>query len=300
MYYPSYLSFTYERLKSIRDELFSLIKECCLCPRRCKVNRLKNERGFCRVSRFAVVSSFHLHFGEEKELVGRSGSGTIFFSFCNLGCVYCQNYTISHLGEGEEVEPEELASMMLTLQSQGAHNINFVTPTHVLPQIIEALLIAYRKGLNIPLVYNSGGYDSKEVLRKVRGIFDIYMPDIKYSDNKTAERFSSVSNYWDICKEAVIEMYRQVGDLVVEDGIAKRGLLIRHLVLPNRVSGSFKIVDFIVDNLSKDTYVNIMDQYWPCYRAYEFKELTRRITLQEYQEVIDYAYKKGLRRGFMY
>ena len=188
---------------------------------------------------------------------------------------------------------------MLYLQSQGAHNINLVSPTHVLPQIVEALIIARNKGLRLPLVYNSGGYDSQQVLKMAKGVFDIYMPDMKYSDNKLAEKYSLVEDYWEVCQEAVLEMHRQVGDLVIDSqGVAQRGLIIRHLVLPNNISGSFKVIDFIAEEISKNTYLNIMDQYWPCYKAYNFSELSRKITLKEYKEVVDYALKRGLKRGF--
>ena len=296
---PSYLQLSSASLEKIKDSLLKLLGECVICPRNCKVNRLRGEKGFCRTARFPRVFSFNLHFGEEPELVGRGGSGTIFFSFCNLACQYCQNYTISQLGEGEEIDSEELAKIMLYLQTQGAHNINLVSPTHILPQIIEALVIARNKGLRLPLVYNSGGYDSKQVLKIVEGVFDIYMPDMKYSDNKLAEKYSLVEDYWEVCQEAVLEMHRQVGDLVIDSqGVAQRGLIIRHLVLPNNISGSFKVIDFIAEEISKNTYLNIMDQYWPCYKAYNFSELSRKITLKEYKEVVDYALKRGLKRGF--
>lgn len=229
--------------------------------------------------------------------MGRGGSGTIFFSFCNLGCIYCQNYTISHQGEGEEVTPQVLARMMITLQENGAENINFVTPTHVIAQIVEALPLAIEKGLRLPLVYNCGGYESCEVLKLIEGVFDIYMPDIKYSDNRIALKFSNAPNYWEIVTSAVVEMHRQVGDLIIKEGRALRGLLIRHLVLPNRLAGSFKILDFIKKEISSDTYVNIMAQYYPCYKAYQFEELSRRITEEEYSEVIEYAKRIGLRRA---
>lgn len=286
------------KLQEIRDVLIDRLKNCRLCPRNCGVNRLQ-EQGFCRTKRKARVSSYFLHFGEEPELVGNGGSGTIFFSYCNLGCCYCQNYSISHLGEGSEVGPRELAEMMLRLQSDGAENINFVTPTHVIAQVIEGLCIAVEKGLRLPLVYNCGGYESVDTLRLVDGIFDIYMPDIKYSDEKVADELScAAGDYWPLAKEAVKEMYRQQADLVVENKVAKKGLLIRHLVLPNRLAGSFKVIDFITEQLSIDTYVNIMQQYYPCWRAHEFEGLERRITADEYLEVIDYAKGKGLHRGF--
>ena len=294
---PSYLKLYEEgRLEEIKEKLLERLKRCDLCPRRCLVDRFK-KKGFCKTSRYAYVSSFFLHFGEERELVGRGGSGTIFFSFCNLGCIYCQNYTISHLGEGEEVTPQVLARMMITLQENGAENINFVTPTHVIAQIVEALPLAIEKGLRLPLVYNCGGYESGEVLKLIEGVFDIYMPDIKYSDNRIALKFSNASDYWEIVTSSVVEMHRQVGDLIIKEGRALRGLLIRHLVLPNRLAGSFKILDFIKKEISSDTYVNIMAQYYPCYKAYQFEELSRRITGEEYSEVIEYAKKIGLKRA---
>lgn len=275
-----------------------MLESCQLCPRRCKVNRLKDEKGFCGIGRFAKVSSAFAHFGEEPELVGVSGSGTIFFSGCNLKCVYCQNFEISCLEEGKTLYPEELAEVMIRLQEFGCHNINFVTPTHVAPQILEALEIAIQKGLKIPLVYNCGGYENVEVIKILRGVIDIYMPDAKYSKKESAEKYSLAPDYWQILKEVLKEMHSQVGDLVCEDGIAKKGLIIRHLVLPNNLAGSFEILDFIAKELSLNTYVNIMAQYRPCYKAYEFKELSRRITLSEYKEVIDYAKLIGLKRGF--
>ena len=284
--------------KKTRDILFDVLKECTLCPRKCRVDRLKGETGFCHSGKYARLSSAFLHFGEEPELVGSGGSGTIFFSYCNLGCLYCQNYTISHLGEGKDFKPDELANTMLFLQKQGAENINFVTPTHFMPQVIEALLIATEEGLTLPLVYNCGGYEGVEVLKAVSGIFDIYMPDIKYSEEGAAKQFSRASDYWEVARAATKQMHAQVGDLVVEGGVAKGGLLIRHLVLPQKLAGSFKILDFVKEELSTDTYINIMQQYHPCYQADEHEGLQRRITLDEHREVVEYARKLGLHRGF--
>lgn len=282
----------------VRDTLVEKLERCCLCPRKCGINRLKGEVGFCKTGRLARVSSAFLHFGEEPELVGRGGSGTIFFSWCNLGCLYCQNYTLSHFGQGQKATAQELAGMMLNLQKNGAENINFVTPTHVIAQVLEALPLAIEGGLNLPLVYNCGGYESVETLKLLEGVFDIYMPDIKYSQVEPAQKFSCAPDYWEVVRMAVKEMHRQVGDLAVEKGIVERGLIIRHLVLPKRAAGSFKILDFIRNELSPHTYVNIMEQYYPCYRASEFGELSRRITLDEYKEVVAYAKKIGLYRGF--
>ncbi|RLC60371.1 MAG: radical SAM protein, partial [Chloroflexi bacterium] len=249
-----------ERVKAAR----SLLQDCRVCPRHCEVDRLNGELGKCRTSAEIIVSSYGPHFGEEAPLVGRNGSGTIFFTNCNLKCVFCQNYSISQLGEGEKVSKEELAYMMLSLQTKGCHNINLVSPAHVVPQILEALEIAVKSGLRLPLVYNSGGYDSVETLRLLDGIVDIYMPDMKYSDEKTAEKLSGVENYPAINRAAVKEMHRQVGDLQIDDdGIAQRGLLVRHLVLPHGLAGTKEVVNFLASEVSPDTYVNIMAQYHP-------------------------------------
>jgi putative pyruvate formate lyase activating enzyme len=246
-----------------------------------------------------LFQAFAPHFGEEPPLVGFSGSGTIFFTNCNLSCVFCQNYDISQLGHGSTVSIEQLSEFMITLQNRGCHNINLVSPTHFVTQIISALVIAVEKGLEIPIVYNCGGYESVETLKLLDDIVDIYMPDIKYSNNETAARLSGIKNYWDVVQSAVKEMHRQVGELHINRrGIAKRGLLIRHLVLPNNLAGSERVVDFVVDEISKDTYINIMDQYYPAYRANEYNELNRIITNDEFEKVIEYARKKGLTTGF--
>jgi putative pyruvate formate lyase activating enzyme len=242
------------------------------------------------------VSSYHPHFGEERVLVGTGGSGTIFFSSCNLACVYCQNYEISQLRLGEEVEIGDLAKMMLSLQQQGCHNINFVSPTIWVPQILKSLVMAVEAGLHLPLVYNTGGYDSVETLKILDGVIDIYMPDIKYSDNKIGQRYSLVPDYWDGVRQAVKEMHRQVGDLVIdENGIAGRGLLIRHLVLPGGIAGTEKVMKFIA-SLSKNSYVNIMDQYYPTNKAHLYPEINRRITTEEYSQAIKIAKNYGLHR----
>ncbi len=286
------------RLQEIRDELIKSLEECNLCPRNCRVNRLNGDTGFCKTAKYARVSSAFLHYGEEPEIVGRGGSGTIFFSYCNLGCVYCQNYSISHDGQGKEFSANQLAERMFILQEEGAENINFVTPTHVIAQIIESLCLAVERGLKIPLVYNCGGYESIDVLKKVRGVFDIYMPDVKYSDNTVAVRLSNAPDYWDVVQDILLEMHNQVGDLIVQDGVAGKGLLLRHLVLPNDLAGSFKVLDFIKEKISENSYVNIMDQYRPCYKAFEIKELARNPLAEEVQRVRAYAEKIGLSRGF--
>lgn len=288
--YPSYLKlFESKELEVRTKKLVSMLENCKLCPHKCGVNRLKNEKGFCKTGRYAVISSFFPHHGEEKPIRGYNGSGTIFFSNCNLRCVYCQNYDISQLGHGEIFYPEELADAMLFLQAQGCHNINLVTPSHVVAQFMEALLIAVKKGLKIPIVYNTSSYDSLEVLKLLNGVVDIYLPDFKYSDNKIAEKYSKIKNYFDIAKEAIKEMHRQVGDLKTDSyGIAIKGVLVRHLVLPNNLAGTEKIIKFLKE-LSSNFAVNIMDQYHPCYKAYEYPELSRRITSKEYNYAIKLA-----------
>ena len=275
----------------------SLLENCSVCPRRCYVNRIRGEMGKCRIADEAMISSYGPHFGEETPLVGRHGSGTIFFTNCNLRCLFCQNYNISQLGEGEEVTKERLAHMMFSLQSQECHNINLVSPTHVVPQILEALEIAIELGLQIPLVYNSGGYDSVETLKLLDGIVDIYMPDMKYSDENIAKELSGIENYPEINRAAVREMHRQVGDLQLDkEGIAQQGLLIRHLVLPNSLAGTKDVVNFLAREISRYTYVNIMDQYHPCYKAFQIPNLARRISTVEFQEAIELAHEAGLNR----
>jgi putative pyruvate formate lyase activating enzyme len=258
--------------------------------------RLSSEGASCRTGERAIVSSYGPHFGEENPLVGRGGSGTIFFSWCNLRCQYCQNYEISQGGAGQEVEPEDLARMMLSLQSQGCHNINFVSPSHVVPQILAGLLIAAQAGLRLPLVYNTGGYDSLKTLALLDGIVDIYMPDMKYADADAGQRYSKVRNYPRANQAAVKEMHRQVGDLAMDErGVAQRGLLVRHLVLPEDLAGTGEIVRFLRDEISPDTYINVMAQYRPCYRAREYPPLDRSITNQEYAEAVHLAQEAGLR-----
>ena len=244
-----------------------------------------------------MISSYGPHFGEEAPLVGKHGSGTIFFTYCNLQCVFCQNYTISQLGEGRAVDREELAGMMLSLQAKGCHNINLVSPTHVVPFIMDALELAVSKGLYLPLVYNSGGYDSVETLGLLDGIIDIYMPDMKYSDEKTAEQLSGIKDYPKVNKAAVKEMHRQVGDLQMDkQGVAHRGLLVRHLVLPDRLAGTQEVVRFLAQEVSTNTYLNIMAQYRPGYKALDIPQLARPVLGQEFYEAIDLARQQGLYR----
>jgi len=295
---PAYLKLrTQGELEKRIDKLFRKLENCDLCPRKCGVNRLRDEKGVCKTGKKAVVSSFGLHFGEESPLVGNSGSGTIFFTHCNLGCIFCQNYDISHQGYGNPVDEEYLVKVMLRLQSMGCHNINFVTPTHVIPQIVKAVSLAAEDGLNLPLVYNSGGYDSAETLKILDGIFDIYMPDFKYSKPDVAKRYSNAPDYPEVVKSALKEMYRQVGDLVMDSrGIAQRGLLIRHLVLPDDQAGTSEAMRFISEELSVNSYVNVMEQYRPEYKACEYPPLDRRITKDEFLKAVKVAKDNGIKR----
>jgi putative pyruvate formate lyase activating enzyme len=258
--------------------------------------RQDDKRGFCRAGMRALVSSFSPHFGEEPPLVGVGGSGTIFLASCNLACVFCQNWEISQARWGREVTDEQLAGAMLRLQALGCHNINFVSPSIYVPQILAALPHAVAGGLRVPLVYNSGGYDSLEALRLLDGIFDIYMPDIKYADGAFARKYSLVKDYYPVAQAALKEMHRQVGDLVSEDGVAVRGLIIRHLVLPQGLAGTAEVMRFIAQELSVHSYVNVMAQYRPENKAHNYPELSRRISVEEYQEALESARAQGLYR----
>ena len=272
-----------------------LLESCELCPRVCKVNRLDGEKGFCGIGAKAVVSSAGPHYGEESVLVGSGGSGTIFFAGCNLGCVFCQNSDISQLRHGNEVEIDDVVNMMLELQIRGCVNINFVTPTHVVPHIIESVFLARERGLIIPVVYNCGGYESVGSLQLLEGTIDIYMPDAKYLNPDSSKEYSSAHNYPDVMKLALLEMHRQVGDLEVKDGVAARGLLVRHLVMPENVTGSKEIIDFIVNEISGNTFVNVMEQYRPTFNAHNYPEINRPVTQQEFSKVYEYAKSQGLR-----
>lgn len=278
------------------NKLEEIISSCTLCPRNCKVNRLKKETGYCRTLEKPFISSAFPHFGEEKELVGHNGSGTIFFSNCNLSCVFCQNWEISASGEGRYIEYEDLADIMLELQRKGCHNINLVTPTHQVYGILKAIYIANRKGLELPIVYNCGGYENLETLKILEGIIDIYMPDFKYGDNGTGIKYSDCENYFSIAKIAIKEMFRQIGELIIdENGILKRGLLVRHLVLPNNLANSFNILQFLAKEVSTKILLNLMDQYYPAYKSSFYPELKRRITDTEYNEVVKIAQKLGFK-----
>lgn len=281
------------------DLLEEILGECRLCPRMCGADRVEGKVGTCRAGPLPMVSSAFPHFGEEPPLVGSRGSGTIFMTHCNLRCVFCQNDDISHGGRGSVVDAEGLARCMIGLQRQGCHNINFVTPTHYVPQIVRALASAARQGLEVPLVYNTGGYDSIEVIRLLSGVFDIYMPDYKFADGAPAEKYMNAPDYPEVVRSVLSEMHRQVGVLKTDEhGIAYRGLLIRHLVMPERLSGTEKAMQFIGETLSRDSYVNIMDQYRPEHRAHDYPELARRVTAREFDEAVRYARAAGLSRGF--
>ena len=295
---PAYIETVKKGLLSKRiEQARNILKNCRLCPRRCGVDRLDGQIGVCKTAAKAWVSSFNPHFGEEAPLVGTGGSGTIFFTHCNLMCVFCQNYDISHQGCGQEAESDQLAAVMIELQQSGCHNINFVTPSHVVPQILEALEIAVAAGLRLPLVFNSGGYDRVSTLRMLDGVIDIYMPDFKFWDEKIAADTCDAPDYPAVARRALIEMHRQVGDLRIdESGVASRGLLIRHLVLPGNMAGTREVMRFIAGSVSTDSYVNIMAQYRPCGRSHEVEGLDDYPTTADYTEAVRAAKEEGIRR----
>ena len=301
----SYISF-YEsgELADRIDAAYRLMRSCIVCPRQCRVDRTCDERGYCRTGLVAVIAGSGPHYGEEPPLSGRKGSGTIFVTHCNLACRFCQNYDISQCGRGYEISCENLAGMMTRLQAQGCHNINLVSPSHIVPQLIRGVAIAARNGLEIPLVYNSGGYDSPDALRLLDGIIVIYLPDAKYGSDEIALALSGAPHYVESMKAAIQEMHRQVGDLVIEDGIAMRGLIIRHLVLPDNLAGSDTVLPWIAGEISRDSYVNIMDQYHPSWYAAAPGmgllpgSLNRKITDDEYRYAIRSARDCGIYQGF--
>ncbi|NWF93347.1 MAG: radical SAM protein [Syntrophaceae bacterium] len=297
---PSYLSlFEKGELKRRISRLEEFLRECRLCPRECRVDRSNGELGYCGAPSELMVSSAFPHFGEEPPLVGRHGSGTIFLTHCNLRCVFCQNYDISHFGRGERITSSEMARAMVRLQEMGCHNINFVTPTHYAPQIVASLLEAIEMGLRLPLVYNCSGYESIEVIQLLEGVIDIYMPDAKYMDPKFSEKFSNAPDYPEVLRKVLKEMHRQVGDLKINaSGIAERGLLIRHLVMPNGIASSEAVLKFIAEEVSPHSYVNIMAQYRPEYKAHEYPEIDHRVTHKDYLEAIQIAKRFRLYRGF--
>jgi len=277
--------------------LLARLERCDICPRMCQVNRVRGEEGVCGTGKAARVASFGPHFGEEAPLTGFNGSGTVFFSRCNLHCAFCQNYDISHFGEGREISADALADIFLSLQRTGCHNLNLVTPTHVTPQILEALLRAMERGFSLPVVYNCGGYERPETLRELDGVVDIYMPDVKFLDPLPAARYCGAPDYPDVVHAAIREMARQVGSLVLDGrGIARRGLLVRHLVMPGDASTTRKVIDFLAGEVGTDTYLNLMDQYRPCGRAHEFPEIARRTSPEEWGNARNYALSKGMSR----
>lgn len=276
----------------------NLLAACELCPRTCGVNRLNDELGYCGAGKRLTVSSYGPHFGEETPLVGSGGSGTVFFTYCNLGCVFCQNYSLSHYHEGAVVTPQQLAQIMMDLQAKGCPNINLVTPTHYMPQILEAVALAAKLGLTLPLVYNCGGYESMAAVRTLNGIVDIYMPDVKFFNPEAATIYADAPDYPAVVQEVLVEMHRQVGDLKFDQrGLATTGLLIRHLVMPGLVDDSIAILDFIARELGPDSYVNVMAQYRPMLNAHKFPAIARSLTAAEYQTVVDHAKTLGLVRG---
>ncbi len=297
-YTPGYINLSQSGELERRIALaYAHLSLCDVCALECPVDRRVGKLGACRVGEKAKVSSFSPHFGEENPLRGWRGSGTIFFTRCNLWCQYCQNFDISQSDSGEEVDPHEIADMMLQLQAFGCHNINLVSPSHVVPQIMAAVLLAAQKGLHLPLVYNTGGYDSLAMLRLLDGIVDIYMPDVKYGDSKIGHKYSKIPQYTEINQQVVREMHRQVGDLQIDaDGLALRGLLVRHLVLPNNLAGTDTVVHFLATQISKNTYLNLMDQYRPSYKAHLYPELNRTVTIDEYQAAAKMAVDAGLHR----
>ncbi len=296
-WYPAYAKLEKKgQLAERVEKVYSIFEECRLCPRECGANRLDGEKGFCKAPLKVMVYVAQPHFGEEISLVGQHGSGTIFFSNCNLRCVFCQNWPIAIKGEGRAIEDEGLAQLMMFLQEIGCHNINLVTPTHVMPNILQATRLALKKGLRIPLVYNTSGYERVEIIKMLDGIVDIYLPDIKFMDGDMAAKFSSDSwDYPEMAKAAVFEMNRQVGiHQVDKHGIARRGLMIRHLVMPNRVAGTKKFAEWVAENLPRHTYVNIMSQYHVDYKAFEYPDIARGITVQEFLEAMEWAETYGL------
>ncbi len=299
MFYPSYLNLYHSgELKKRVEQALKVLRSCHLCPRRCGANRELNQLGFCRSGKDLIIYSSQPHFGEEPPISGVSGSGTIFFSNCHLSCIYCQNYSFSQLGQGESISPEGLAELMIKLKDSGCHNINLVSPTHFLPQILKGLELAIGRGLDIPLVYNSNGYESVSILKLLEGIVDIYLPDFRYSQEEAAQKYSGVSGYWEIARRAIKEMYRQAGNLKLKNHLAFRGVLVRHLILPEDLAGTKKIMDFLSKEVSAEIHVSLMSQYYPAFKAGQFPPLNRTITNQEYEKGKQWFKEAGLKNGW--
>ena len=298
--HPAYLeSYRSGNLEKVAGKAYAMLASCTLCPRRCKVNRLNNETGYCRIGLRARIFNFIAHHGEEPPVSGTRGSGTIFFSGCNMACAYCQNYEFSQSARGGETEAERIAQCMIELQDQGCHNINFVTPTHVMPQILKALLIAITKGLKIPLVYNTGGYELPQIIKLLDGIVDIYLVDMRYYDNAMSRTYSDAPKYPRYNQSTIIQMHKQVGVAKFDKaGIIRSGLIVRHLVLPEDICGTEGIMRFISEQVSKKTYISLMSQYLPCYKAKAIKELSRRITPSEYGRAQGIMERIGLGNGW--
>ncbi len=298
VYEPVYLkAYNQGRLQSILKELLEIVDGCRLCPRKCGTKRLEDKRGFCKTGRQAIVGSYGPHFGEEAPLVGKSGSGTIFFTYCNLMCLFCQNYDLSHGGEGREVTPKEMARMMLSLQQQGCHNINFVTPTHVTLQIVEALIEAIPMGFKLPIVYNCGGYESTDTLELLSDVVDIFMPDFKFWEEDSSKLYMNAPDYPEVTRKALLKIHEIVGELQVDaSGVARRGLLVRHLVMPGGLKETEEILKFISKEISPNTYVNVMGQYRPCGEAYKYPPINESLSGSEYSEALSIAEKVGLKR----
>jgi putative pyruvate formate lyase activating enzyme len=294
---PGYIKLGKAELARREKALWEILESCEICARGCGANRLAGDRGVCSTAARITVYSAGPHFGEENELVGRGGSGTVFFSNCNLLCCFCQNWEINHRGDGDKTTERELADMMLGLQRRGCHNINLVTPSHVVPQIVKATRIAAASGLRLPLVYNTGGYDNAEVIKMLDGIVDIYLPDFKYQDGKLAAHYSSdASDYPEVAAACIREMHRQVGDVETDsNGIATRGLFLRHLVMPNNIAGTDRFVKWVAAELGRDTYVNLMAQYRPEYKAFDFPKIDRRLTRDEWKQAVGWAVEAGLK-----
>ena len=277
-----------------------LLENCNICPHKCNINRNKRKIGRCKATNKIKIALYSVHNFEEPCISGKKGSGTVFFSNCNLNCIYCQNYEISQQGKGKEISIEELSDIFMEQQKRNVENINLVTPTSYVPQIIESIKIARKKGLNIPIVYNTNGYENIETIKMLDGYVDIYLPDLKYYYNDIARKYSKIEDYFEIATKAIKEMEKQIGKTVIdENGIMKKGIIIRHLVLPNNIENSKKILKWIRENMNKDTYVSVMAQYFPTYKAKEDLELNRKLTKQEWKEIEEYIEELGLENGFI-